>query len=197
MFIIFTHFQGILTSETRCLNCETVTSKDEEFCDLSIDVDQVGYQVSFQLLKYKTLCCRILQWQVAWETSPPQRLCAQTTNSNVIPAVATRWVVVLNRIEFKNVESWQEAHKRMRVKRLPTILALHLKRFKYVEQYNRHIKVGTNTFLINFNFQFNFQGFSSSCLPPRAASVQHLWWCCEPWQDVRPGGRGHSLWIRA
>jgi ubiquitin carboxyl-terminal hydrolase 12/46 len=36
---------------------------------------------------------------------------------------------------------WQEAHKRMRVKRLPTILALHLKRFKYVEQYNRHIKV--------------------------------------------------------
>ena len=32
--------QGILTSETRCLNCETVTSKDEEFCDLSIDVDQ-------------------------------------------------------------------------------------------------------------------------------------------------------------
>ena len=35
----------------------------------------------------------------------------------------------------------QEAHKRMRVKKLPTILALHLKRFKYVEQYNRHIKV--------------------------------------------------------
>ena len=34
-------FQGILTSETRCLNCETITSKDEEFCDLSIDVDQV------------------------------------------------------------------------------------------------------------------------------------------------------------
>ena len=29
----------------------------------------------------------------------------------------------------------------MRVKKLPTILALHLKRFKYVEQYNRHIKV--------------------------------------------------------
>jgi len=29
----------------------------------------------------------------------------------------------------------------MRVKKLPMILALHLKRFKYVEQYNRHIKV--------------------------------------------------------
>ncbi len=31
--------------------------------------------------------------------------------------------------------------KRMRVKRLPTILALHLKRFKYMDQINRHIKV--------------------------------------------------------
>ena len=40
--IIITSSQGILTSETRCLNCETVTSKDEEFCDLSIDVDQVS-----------------------------------------------------------------------------------------------------------------------------------------------------------
>ena len=38
--IFFNDDQGILTSETRCLNCETVTSKDEEFCDLSIDVDQ-------------------------------------------------------------------------------------------------------------------------------------------------------------
>ena len=31
--------------------------------------------------------------------------------------------------------------KRMRVKKSPTILALHLKRFKYMEQYSRHIKV--------------------------------------------------------
>lgn len=31
--------------------------------------------------------------------------------------------------------------KRMMLKKLPMILALHLKRFKYVEQYNRHIKV--------------------------------------------------------
>ena len=41
-----THAQGILTSETRCLNCETVTSKDEEFCDLSIDVDQVTKRIT-------------------------------------------------------------------------------------------------------------------------------------------------------
>uniref|UniRef100_A0A8D3AT02 Ubiquitin carboxyl-terminal hydrolase 46 n=1 Tax=Scophthalmus maximus TaxID=52904 RepID=A0A8D3AT02_SCOMX len=33
-------FQGTLTNETRCLNCETVSSKDEDFLDLSVDVEQ-------------------------------------------------------------------------------------------------------------------------------------------------------------
>jgi ubiquitin C-terminal hydrolase len=33
-------FSGILTNETRCLTCETITSRDETFLDLSIDIDQ-------------------------------------------------------------------------------------------------------------------------------------------------------------
>ncbi|XP_058052790.1 ubiquitin carboxyl-terminal hydrolase 12-B-like isoform X2 [Ahaetulla prasina] len=33
-------FQGTLTNETRCLNCEAVSSKDEDFLDLSVDVEQ-------------------------------------------------------------------------------------------------------------------------------------------------------------
>ena len=37
--------------------------------------------------------------------------------------------------------SKQEATKRLRVKRLPQILALHLKRFKYVEQNHRYNKL--------------------------------------------------------
>merc|ERR1712055_693960 len=99
-------FQGILTSETRCLNCETVTSKDEEFCDLSIDVDQNTSVTS---------CLR--------NFSSTETLCSD------------------NKFKCDQCSTYQEAHKRMRVKKLPTILALHLKRFKYVEQYNRHIKV--------------------------------------------------------
>ena len=35
----------------------------------------------------------------------------------------------------------QEAHKRMRIKRLPNVLALHLKRFKYMEQLQRFKKL--------------------------------------------------------
>ena len=33
-------FEGTLTSETRCLTCETVSSRDESFLDLSIDIEQ-------------------------------------------------------------------------------------------------------------------------------------------------------------
>jgi ubiquitin carboxyl-terminal hydrolase 12/46 len=32
--------QGILTNETRCLRCETVTARDETFLDLSVDIEQ-------------------------------------------------------------------------------------------------------------------------------------------------------------
>merc|ERR1711994_423219 len=99
-------FQGILVSETRCLNCETVTSKDEDFFDLSIDVEQ---NTSI------TSCLR--------NFSNTETLCSD------------------NKFKCDSCSTYQEAHKRMRVKRLPTILALHLKRFKYMEQYNRHIKV--------------------------------------------------------
>lgn len=99
-------FQGILTSETRCLNCETVSCKDENFFDLQVDVDQ---NTSI------THCLRCF--------SNTETLCSD------------------NKFKCDNCCSYQEAQKRMRVKKLPMILALHLKRFKYMEQYNRHIKV--------------------------------------------------------
>lgn len=99
-------FQGTLTSETRCLNCETVSSKDEHFFDLQVDV---GQNTSI------THCLKCF--------SNTETLCND------------------NKFKCDNCSSYQEAQKRMRVKKLPLILALHLKRFKYMEQYNRHIKV--------------------------------------------------------
>jgi len=33
-------FEGTLTNETRCLNCETVTSRDEPFLDLSLEIEE-------------------------------------------------------------------------------------------------------------------------------------------------------------
>lgn len=99
-------FQGTLTNETRCLNCETVSSKDEDFLDLSVDVNQ---NTSI------THCLRGF--------SNTETLCNE------------------HKYYCENCCSKQEAQKRMRVKKLPMILALHLKRFKYMEQQNRHTKL--------------------------------------------------------
>ena len=33
-------FEGLLTNETKCLECESVTERDETFLDLSLDIDQ-------------------------------------------------------------------------------------------------------------------------------------------------------------
>ncbi|XP_069487767.1 ubiquitin carboxyl-terminal hydrolase 46 isoform X6 [Ambystoma mexicanum] len=92
-------FQGTLTNETRCLNCETVSSKDEDFLDLSVDVEQ---NTSI------THCLR--------DFSNTETLCSE------------------HKYYCEICCSKQEAQKRMRVKKLPMILALHLKRFKYMEQ---------------------------------------------------------------
>lgn len=99
-------FQGTLTNETRCLNCETISSKDEDFLDLSVDVDQ---NTSI------THCLRGF--------SDTETLCSE------------------HKYYCENCCSKQEAQKRMRVKKLPLILALHLKRFKYMEQLNRYTKL--------------------------------------------------------
>ncbi|ELU08917.1 hypothetical protein CAPTEDRAFT_127326, partial [Capitella teleta] len=99
-------FQGTLTNETRCLNCETVSSKDEDFLDLSVDVEQ---NTSI------THCLR--------DFSSTETLCSEYKYYCEVCC------------------SKQEAQKRMRVKKLPHILALHLKRFKYMEQLNRYTKL--------------------------------------------------------
>uniref|UniRef100_A0A8C4N0K6 ubiquitinyl hydrolase 1 n=1 Tax=Eptatretus burgeri TaxID=7764 RepID=A0A8C4N0K6_EPTBU len=79
-------FQGTLTNETRCLNCETVTFCSNCFSNTETLCSEYKY--------YCEQCC-----------------------------------------------SKQEAQKRMRVKKLPMILALHLKRFKYMEQLHRYTKL--------------------------------------------------------
>ncbi|KAK1796628.1 hypothetical protein P4O66_008928, partial [Electrophorus voltai] len=99
-------FQGTLTNETRCLSCETVSSKDEDFLDLSVDVEQ---NTSI------THCLR--------DFSDTETLCSEY------------------KYYCESCCSKQEAQKRMRVKKLPMILALHLKRFKYMEQLQRYTKL--------------------------------------------------------
>ncbi|XP_053208335.1 ubiquitin carboxyl-terminal hydrolase 46-like [Panonychus citri] len=99
-------FQGTLTNETRCLNCESLSSKDEDFLDLSVEIQQ---NTSI------THCLRVF------------------SNTETLSSE--------HKYYCENCCSKQEAQKRMRIKKLPMILALHLKRFKYMESQNRHTKI--------------------------------------------------------
>ncbi|KAF8131617.1 hypothetical protein EV363DRAFT_1398706 [Boletus edulis] len=97
-------FEGTLTSETRCLTCENLSSRDESFLDLSIDIEQ-NSSVSACLRQF----------------SASEMLCQK------------------EKFFCDACCDLQEAERRMKIKRLPNVLALHLKRFKYQE--DRHIKL--------------------------------------------------------
>ncbi|KAI0640333.1 hypothetical protein C8Q77DRAFT_1086021 [Trametes polyzona] len=104
--IVHRLFEGILTSETRCLTCETVSSRDESFIDLSIDIEQNSSV---------TACLR--------QFSASEMLCQK------------------NKFFCDSCCDLQEAEKRMKIKKLPNVLALHLKRFKYQEDVGKYIKL--------------------------------------------------------
>jgi ubiquitin carboxyl-terminal hydrolase 9/13 len=95
-------FEGVLTSETRCLTCETASQRDETFLDLSIDLEEHSSV---------TACLQSF--------SAEEMLCER------------------NKFHCDHCGGLQEAEKRMKVKKLPKVLALHLKRFKYTEDYSR------------------------------------------------------------
>ncbi|OTB02303.1 hypothetical protein M426DRAFT_24785 [Hypoxylon sp. CI-4A] len=95
-------FEGVLTSETKCLTCETASRRDETFLDLSIDLEEHS-SVTACLQKF----------------SAEEMLCER------------------NKFHCDHCGGLQEAEKRMKIKRLPRVLALHLKRFKYTEDYSR------------------------------------------------------------
>jgi len=99
-------FEGVLTSETKCLTCERASQRDETFLDLSIDLEQHSSITS---------CLR--------KFSAEEMLCER------------------NKFHCDNCGGLQEAEKRMKIKRLPKILTLHLKRFKYTEDMTRLAKL--------------------------------------------------------
>ncbi|XP_042456588.1 ubiquitin carboxyl-terminal hydrolase 4-like [Zingiber officinale] len=100
------NFQGILTNETRCLLCETVTARDETFFDLSLDIEQ-NSSITSCLKNFSS---------------------TETLNAE-------------DKFFCDKCCSLQEAQKRMKIKKPPHILVIHLKRFKYMEQLGRYKKL--------------------------------------------------------
>ncbi|KAM0666557.1 hypothetical protein ACQRIT_005313 [Beauveria bassiana] len=95
-------FEGVVTSETKCLTCETASQRDQTFLDLSIALDEHTSVTS---------CLR--------KFSAEEMLCER------------------DKFQCDHCGGLQEAEKRMKVKKLPKVLTLHLNRFKYTEDYSR------------------------------------------------------------
>ncbi|KAI8340195.1 hypothetical protein BC941DRAFT_419675 [Chlamydoabsidia padenii] len=130
-------FEGVFSNETKCLTCETVTSRDESFMDLSIDVEMNSSVTS---------CLR--------QFSASETLCHQ------------------NKYFCDECSGLQEAERRMKIKKLPNILALHLKRFKYQEQLQKYIKL---TYRVVFPFELRL--FNTCDDTEDADRLYELWAC--------------------
>lgn len=144
-------FQGTLTNETRCLNCESLSSKDEDFLDLSVEI----------LANSSITHCLDVFSNTETLSSEHKYYC-------------------------ENCCSKQEATKRMLIKKSPMILALHLKRFKYMESQSRHTKL---TYRVVFPLElriFNKTGTDDEKLYDLVAVVIH----CGPGPN-----RGHYISI--
>lgn len=99
-------FAGTLTNEITCLMCESVTTREEPFLDLSIDLEQ-----NHSL----TACLR---------------------NFSKVEMLARS-----NKFHCGTCHALTEAHKHIRIKKLPRVLIVQLKRFKFVEELNRFTKL--------------------------------------------------------
>lgn len=102
-------FQGLITNETKCLSCETISSREETFLDLSIDIPpgDSSYSLTYSLNNFSKL-----------ETLTRQ-----------------------NKFYCNTCSSLQEATKTIKLKKLPEVLVINFKRFKYDETADRMVKL--------------------------------------------------------
>lgn len=91
-------FQGTLVNQTKCLACQTVTSRTEPFIDLSVDI--------FPNISLYSALNRFSEKELLDGG---------------------------NMFYCDSCGAYQQAEKIMKISKLPQILVLHLKRFRYME----------------------------------------------------------------
>lgn len=127
-------FQGTMVNEMRCMQCETVTSREEAFYDLSLEIEHNSSVTS---------CLRNFS--------------------------ATETLDAEDKFSCDTCGCLQEAQKRIKIKQLPKVLCLHLKRFKYVEDMQRLKKL---MYRVVFPFELKLCNTSEGC--DAADSVYNL-----------------------
>ncbi|KAJ9094477.1 hypothetical protein QFC21_006016 [Naganishia friedmannii] len=123
-------FEGTMTNEMKCLTCETVTSRDEAFLDLSLDIEQ-NSSISSCLRQFS----------------------------------ASEMLNGKNKFSCETCCGLQEAERSVKIKRAPNILALHLKRFKYIWSDNG-VFMRKLSYRINFCFQLKLFNMSEDSSKP-------------------------------
>ncbi|MDC6271937.1 hypothetical protein PP707_06525, partial [Acetobacter pasteurianus] len=121
-------FQGLITNETKCLSCETVTSRHEHFLDLSIDIPpgENAYSLNYAINNF----------------SKSETLTNQ------------------NKFHCNTCSSLQEAVKTIKVKKLPNVLVINLKRFKYDEKIDKLVKLFDS---ISYPFKLRLFNTTDDC----------------------------------
>ena len=109
-------FEGKTIVKTECIYCEKVTSTEEAFMFLSLEIEK--HTSLTDALHHKFLAI-------------------ETLNKD-------------NKFYCENCVTYQEAEKACSFKKLPTILVIQFKRFKYVKERNQFVK-------LDYRIQFPFE----------------------------------------
>ncbi|KAF6208082.1 hypothetical protein GE061_016532 [Apolygus lucorum] len=150
--IVTSVFGGTLQSEVRCLNCGTESKKHDPFLDLSLDIPEKCHH---------------------------QRKCKETGEDipacNILDCL-TSFIEVEELAETElyycsNCKSKQRSTKRFWIRRLPNVLCLHLKRFRWTNFFrtkvDTHVKFPVNA--------LDMSQFVLSDLPDTRSSCTQLY----------------------
>eukprot|EP00730_Choanoeca_flexa_P018809 TRINITY_DN9165_c0_g1_i3.p1 TRINITY_DN9165_c0_g1~~TRINITY_DN9165_c0_g1_i3.p1 ORF type:complete len:473 (+),score=79.55 TRINITY_DN9165_c0_g1_i3:196-1614(+) len=137
-------FEGTLTNELKCLTCESVTTLNESFLDLSVDVTQNCSLTSClrNFSSTETLCDdQKYQCETCCSKQEGQKRFVQREAllhiRTLCVAHCASDVAVLKRHEATPLCYCT----RLRISKLPNVLAIHLKRFKYSYKLNNMQKL--------------------------------------------------------
>ncbi|KAG8278180.1 Ubiquitin carboxyl-terminal hydrolase 3 [Homalodisca vitripennis] len=110
--IVTSVFGGTLQSEVRCLNCSIESKKHDPFLDLSLDIPDKCYQKKNR--------------ESNEDPVPPCNILDCLTSFIQVEELAETELYYCN-----NCKSKQRSTKRFWIRRLPNVLCLHLKRFRW------------------------------------------------------------------
>ncbi|XP_014262366.1 ubiquitin carboxyl-terminal hydrolase 3-like [Cimex lectularius] len=150
--IVTSVFGGMLQSEVRCLNCGTESKKHDPFLDLSLDIPEK--------------CHNQRKCKETGEDLPPCNILDCLTSFIEVEELAETELYYCS-----NCKSKQRSTKRFWIRRLPNVLCLHLKRFRW----NNFFRTKVDTHVKFPVIALDMSQFVLSDLPDTRASSTQLY----------------------